>query len=48
MEEAVGLSQDRLRDDNSNLYVICFFNDKNEILFQNICKDVPYSFVWPQ
>lgn len=45
MEEAVDLSQDRLRDDDSNFYVIRFFNDKNGILFQNICKAVQYSFV---
>jgi len=41
----VDLSQDRLLDDDSNLYAIRFFNDKNGIMFQNICKAFPYSFV---
>lgn len=45
MEEAVDLSQDRLRDDDSNLCVIRFFDYKTGILFQNISKAVPYSFV---
>lgn len=45
MEEAAGLSQDRLRDDDSNLYVIHFFNYKNGILFHNICKAAEYSFI---
>jgi hypothetical protein len=41
----VDLLQNRLRDDDSKLYAIRFFNDKNGILFQNICKAFPYSFV---
>jgi hypothetical protein len=45
LEEAVELSPYRLRDDDSNLYAIRFFNDKNGILFQDICKAFPYSFV---
>jgi hypothetical protein len=45
LEEAVDLSQDGLHDDDSNLYLTPFLNEKNGIQFQNICKTVPYSFV---